>query len=136
VLPNGVGVDLSSPKLKLRSQEIKMRNLAAALVLIAVATGPAFGNDSSPAQDSRDKQRRAEELAIEATRQFMQAIEMMIQALPQYGMPRIDDQGNIIIPRLPNAQPPRAQPKEKPLPPSEDRDEDESQPDKSDGTRL
>jgi hypothetical protein len=113
-----------------------MRNLTAAIALIAVASGPALGGESSPAQDSQEKERRAEELAIQATQRFMQAIELMIQALPQYGMPRMDEQGNIIIPRLPNARPPRTQPKAKPQPPSEDLDEDDSQTRKPNGTSL
>ena len=116
-----------------------MRKIAAALAMIIFATAPVLGGEPSPSQDSQEKQRQAEELAIEATQRFMQAIELMIQALPQYGMPRIDDQGNIIIPRLPNAGPPSAQPKAKPRPPSEDEeDEDESgqQPRKPGGTRL
>lgn len=117
-----------------------MRKIAAALALIVFATGPVLSAESSPSQDSQEKQRQAEELAIEATQRFMQAIELMIQALPQYGMPRIDDQGNIIIPRLPNAGPPSAQPKAKPQPPREDEDQDEDQddpqPTKPGGTKL
>ena len=120
-----------------------MRKFAAALALIVFASGPVVGAESSPSQESEEKQRQAEELAIEATQRFMQAIELMIQALPQYGMPRIDDQGNIIIPRLlnarpPSAQPPSAQPKAKPQPPSEEDEdnEDQSEPTKPGGTRL
>jgi len=112
-----------------------MRKIAAVLVLVVFAGGTALGAESSPQEDSQEKQRRAEELAIEATQRFMQAIELMIQALPQYGMPRMDDQGNIIIPRLPNSRPPSAQPKAKPQPPDED-EEDESRPTKPGATRL
>ena len=120
-----------------------MRKIAAALAMIIFATAPVLGGESSPSQDSQEKQHQAEALAIEATQRFMQAIELMIQALPQYGMPRMDDQGNIIIPRLPNARPPgakppSAQPRAKPQPPGEEDEdnEDEPEPTKPGGTRL
>ncbi len=102
-----------------------MRMVAAGVAVMMLATAAAAAD---PNQESREKQQQAQALAVEATQKFMQAIELMIQALPQYGMPRIDDQGNIVIPRLPNATP-------KPKPPVSGPDGDSGTPDKT-GTKL
>lgn len=77
-----------------------MRVITAAAAIMILSL-PALAADPTPPEDSRQKQDQARELALEATQKLMLALELLIQSLPQYGMPRIDDDGNIIIPRLP-----------------------------------
>jgi hypothetical protein len=100
-----------------------MRVLSAIALSAAVlaAPAPAPAESTPPEQDQQRDQgmmERPSELAIEATRKLMRALELLIQSLPQYGTPRIDENGNIIIPRLPGP-PPRPEPK--PQPPERDR---------------
>lgn len=64
--------------------------LAAALVLGAPGVAPAA--PPTPEDQAREKLR-------EGAARIMEAIEMMIRSIPTYGMPRIDEHGNIIIPR-------------------------------------
>ncbi len=77
-----------------------MRVITAAAAIMVLSL-PALAADPAPPEDSRQKQEQARELALEATQKLMMALELLIQSLPQYGMPRIDEDGNIVIPRLP-----------------------------------
>ena len=86
---------------------MRIATAAAALIIL---TAPAFADDVPPPEDSQQKQDQAAKLAMEATQKLMQALELLIKSLPQYGLPRIDEDGNIIIPRLPN--PPETAPPE------------------------
>ena len=49
--------------------------------------------------EEHDQRGRAEEMAREAIEQFMRALELMIQSIPQYEMPEINEDGDIIIRR-------------------------------------
>lgn len=111
-----------------------LRNTAAALAIAAFAATPALAADPSPPEESHQKQQEATDLALEATQKLMRAIELMLESLPQYGPPHIDEQGNIIIPRLPNPVP-NATPKPKPKPPREPQ-EPSPGPDSDEGTPL
>jgi hypothetical protein len=42
---------------------------------------------------------RAEEMAKEAIEQLMRALELMIESIPQYELPEINEDGDIIIRR-------------------------------------
>ncbi len=64
--------------------------LAAALLLGAPGVAPAA--PPTPEDQAKEKLR-------EGAARIMEAIELMIRAIPTYGMPRIDEHGNIIIPR-------------------------------------
>ena len=64
--------------------------LAAALLLGAPGLAPAA--PPTPKSQASEKLR-------EGAARIMEAIEMMIRSIPTYGMPRIDEHGNIIIPR-------------------------------------
>ncbi len=46
-----------------------------------------------------DQRGRAEDMAREAIEQLMRALELMIDSIPQYEMPQIEDNGDIIIRR-------------------------------------
>lgn len=78
-----------------------MRVISAAAAIMVLAM-PALAADPSPPEDSKQKQEQATQLALEATQKLMLALELLIKSLPQYGLPRIDEDGNIVIPRLPN----------------------------------
>jgi hypothetical protein len=97
---------------------MRIATAAAALILF---TAPALAADPPPPEDSREKQEQAAKLAMEATQKLMLALELLIKSLPQYGLPHIDEDGNIVIPRLPN--PPEAQPDEDGSQPDEEGDE-------------
>jgi hypothetical protein len=45
--------------------------------------------------------RRAEELARDGMDKLLRALETLRDAVPQYGVPYVDGDGNIVIPRLP-----------------------------------
>ena len=74
---------------------------AALIILTAPLAAPARAGDPTPPEQSQEQQQKAAELAMEATQKLMQALELLIQSLPQYGMPRVEEDGSIVIPRLP-----------------------------------
>ena len=95
-----------------------MRVLSAIALSAAVLAAPipAGAESPPPEQDQKRDQGPGEhpsEMAVDAVRKLMQALDLLIQSLPQYGAPRIDEYGNIIIPRLPSP-PPKPQPKPRP----------------------
>lgn len=72
-----------------------MRKLLAALAISTVlAAGLAWPAAVGRAEES------APELAIEGLETLMKALQVMIAAIPQFGAPYIDEQGNIVIPRI------------------------------------
>jgi hypothetical protein len=66
-------------------------------VLLALPTPLAAQSDGG---DTEGDGRSAEEMAREGVERLMNALETFLGAIPQYGVPRIDEDGNIIIPRL------------------------------------
>ena len=66
--------------------------MAAALALMLLGAEPAAGVDLSVHE-------LAEELAREAMEQFMRALKMFMQSIPQYELPEINENGDIIIRR-------------------------------------
>ncbi len=57
----------------------------------------ALGADSKPAPDVRE---RAEQALKEGAEKIMRALELILHAVPQYEMPEVLDNGDIIIRRL------------------------------------
>jgi len=87
------------------------RAVAAAVALTLMAAGQAWAAEAPPSPDeSQEKQRRATDLAITATQMLMRALQLMIESLPQYGPPEIDEDGNIVIPRIHNEPEPEDKP--------------------------
>ena len=82
-----------------------IRAAAAAAVMALIWSAPLFAAERST-DDSTEKQRRATDLAIEATQMLMRALDLLIEALPQYGPPYINEKGDIVIPRLHKSAPP------------------------------
>jgi hypothetical protein len=60
-----------------------------------------------------DEPGAAEEMAREAIEQLMRAMELMIESIPQYEMPEINENGDIIIRRkhrMPHPEPGESEP--------------------------
>ena len=82
---------------------LPLRVLAAALVLAAAA--PAFAQSRSPAPTPEE---HPGELARDAIEKMMRALSLAIENLPQYALPELNENGDIIIRRLnPRAEKPR-----------------------------
>lgn len=89
----------------------RMRALIAALMLAAAVAQPALAQQDPPRAPDKDQ---PSVLAREAIDKLMRALSLVIENLPQYAMPEINENGDIIIRRL---NPPRAE-KERPKAPS------------------
>jgi hypothetical protein len=76
------------------------RSTAAAWLLAALLawSGPVAAQ--SDGGGGGDDGQSAEEMAREGVERLMNALETFLGSIPQYGVPRIDDEGNIVIPRL------------------------------------
>ncbi len=61
---------------------------------LAVAGAP-----TTPRAAEDDERGRAEDMARQAIEQLMRALELMIDSIPQYEMPEIEENGDIIIRR-------------------------------------
>jgi len=79
---------------------------ALAVLLVAATATPTAAQDSGDEQQSNPQ-----ELAREGAERIMRAIEGILQFIPQYGMPRIQEDGDIVIPRL---NPPQDEEKDAP----------------------
>jgi hypothetical protein len=95
---------------------IRTLTLVTALTL-AIAAQPAAAQD----EESQDT---PGEMAREGVEQLMNAIETFVHSLPMYGAPRIDEEGNIVIPRLDNEEPSQRTPERKPEDPEGAPDDD------------
>ena len=77
---------------------MNLRNPLILLVFLSTfLTGAVVSTAPSAAQ--RDDRAAAEDMAREAIEQLMRALELMIQSIPQYEMPEIEENGDIIIRR-------------------------------------
>jgi hypothetical protein len=48
-----------------------------------------------------DERARAEELAREGAGKLLRALELFLESIPRYGAPRVEPNGDIVIPRAP-----------------------------------
>jgi len=79
---------------------------------------PARAQSDEPSQQSEEPtQQTPDELAVEGINKLMQALQLLIQQLPQYEAPVIDENGDIIIRRRHDQAP---IPEQKPAPPGSD----------------
>lgn len=78
--------------------------LAAALLMSGLATVPALAqNDQAPgdnAPESASSESAPEEMAREGVDLLLRALRGFLDSVPQYGLPRIEKNGDIVIPRL------------------------------------
>ena len=65
-----------------------------AATLAGASCGPAIAQD----QDLSERE-RAEQMAREGMERIMRALEMLMESIPQYEMPEINENGDIIIRR-------------------------------------
>jgi hypothetical protein len=83
--------------------------------LIIISAFLTWSSPSTPAlAEQHDGRGRAEEMAREAIEQLMRALELMMESIPQYEMPEINEDGDIIIRRKRHA--PRQEPREPGVP--------------------
>ena len=77
-----------------------MSRIAAVLAPLLLLATPAMAYDESDRwspQDTKEWQ-QAQRYAAEGAEKLMQSFALILKAMP-YGLPQIDDEGNIIIPR-------------------------------------
>ena len=69
---------------------------------LSSAAGPAL-----PFADERlsEQLQQAQDLARQAGENLVRSLQILESALPRYGLPYLDGQGNIVIPRLDRAAP-------------------------------
>lgn len=79
--------------------------LAAFLVALPLQTPRAAKSQSLPIAAAAEDGKTAEELARDAAEKLMRALELMFQEIPQYSLPEINENGDIIIRRI-NPKPP------------------------------
>jgi hypothetical protein len=77
----------------------EMSRIAAMLLALLLAT-PAVAHDLGDQWSPQDSEewRQAERYAQEGAEKLMQSFDMMLKAMP-YGLPQMDAEGNIVIPR-------------------------------------
>jgi|GEM_PF-2007361 hypothetical protein len=89
--------------------------LAAAATSIALGLSPALAADEAPLSKQAEK---AEKALREGAEKMLKALEMLIQSVPQYEAPKVDDNGDIIIRRKNPGAPKPDDPKK--APPADD----------------
>lgn len=104
-----------------------MRSLIILALALTLGGAPGVGLAQSqaerpPGRESPRDEPSAEALAREAVEKLVQALSVLLRSLPQYEMPEINDDGDIIIRRVrPKPGPgPAPAPRRSPSPPPED----------------
>ena len=85
--------------------------LAASLALSSVL----LGAKGAVAQSDKPDEKTPEELALEGVDSLMRALDLMIEKIPQYEMPEINENGDIIIRRKREASPAPQDEEEEPI---------------------
>ena len=83
-------------------------------LLLLAAPAPAQEAESPP--DTPPQTRPPEEMAREGVELLLRALRGFLQAVPQYGLPRLNEEGDIVIPRLDRNEAPDEKPAEEPDP--------------------
>ncbi len=96
-------------------------SLGVALICLMAFTGPVLTSQAGAGEPARPPERETpSEMLKDATQTILRALGLMLQAIPQYEMPEILDNGDIIIRRK----------NPKPMPPPE-KDSNPDTPDKT-----
>lgn len=77
-----------------------LRSLAFAAMLILTASASAFAADAAT-----ETPRRPGEIARDAAEDLLRRLDELVAALPRYGLPEINEKGDIVIPRKPSEKP-------------------------------
>jgi hypothetical protein len=91
--------------------------MLALLPLLAVAPalpGTATARDGLPDPQIAQQLRQAQDLARQAGAELMRSLQTLEASIPRYGIPFVDERGNIVIPR--RRSPPRGTPVPDPNP--------------------
>ena len=78
----------------------------AALTMVLVTSTPCWAQSTAPGTDD------AQRLAIEGMDKILKALDLLIQAVPQYAAPEMLENGDIIIRRLHPEEAPKRKPKD------------------------
>jgi len=89
------------------------RFLLATVPIAAVVATPAL----APAQSDEERERSPEALAKEGITKLLDALELLIDEIPQYAAPEVLPNGDIIIRRLDPVEPEERAPEEDKAPP-------------------
>ncbi len=72
---------------------------AAALAVLLSTAAPALAQGGGEGQAEQEEQDPGA-MALEGAQRLMNALQGILQMIPQYGMPQIKENGDIVIPRL------------------------------------
>lgn len=78
---------------------------AAVLMAISLAVAP-----GAAAADVQSQRERAEEFARQGIERFMQALDLLMESIPQYELPIVNENGDIIIRRRRGVDPEESTP--------------------------
>jgi len=90
--------------------------LGAAVLGLALTLSPARAADAPPANPAE----QAEKAIREGAQKMIEALEMLIQSIPQYEAPKVLDNGDIIIRRKNPAEPAPGPDEPRRTPPADD----------------
>lgn len=81
-----------------------MPPIAMALLASSLATAPVLAQEEEPPgaiePESGTSENAPEEMAREGVELLLRALRGFLSSVPQYGLPRIEENGDIVIPRL------------------------------------
>lgn len=75
-------------------------NRTAPLAAVALAVGLLAGAPAAAGEHEEEQRSSPEEMAREGAERILRAIEGLLDMIPQYGTPYVDEDGNIVIPRI------------------------------------
>jgi hypothetical protein len=93
-----------------------LRIVTALLLAHAPAAGAAEWPPSFPDQQTQEQWKRAQELARKGVEELLQSLELFRDGVPEYGLPYVDPDGDIVIPRKWRRTPHRGTPVPAPRP--------------------
>ena len=88
-------------------RRVRSAGLASAILAASLAAGgPCWAQSTTPGTED------AQRLAIEGMDKILKALDLLIQAVPQYAAPEVLENGDIIIRRLHPEEAPKRKPKD------------------------
>jgi hypothetical protein len=100
--------------------EVSMSAGLRIIVVLLLAQAPAVAAEDQPLgfpdQQTREQWKQAERLAHKGVAELLRSFELFKGALPEYGVPYINPDGDIVIPRRWRTPPPMGTPVPSPRP--------------------